>query len=230
MLKLERENQVKLQASNSPNMKSFKNWKRQEVEETFGVTEVKQHALLEDWVNHQATFTEQEKTRLEQLRAYLADNVDLWNEAELKMKFLAPLLELVNYDTPHYRAFMERPLSAKKGTEITTGIVDFLIARGRQLPRLPFFCIHEYKPDPSASNDPLGQLLIGLVAIYQSNQTEKHSFPVYGVYVIGKFFYFVVFDGKTYAKSDFFAAHQAGIFDIYGMLKKLKIYIERILG
>lgn len=210
-------------------MKTFKHWKRQEVEEFFGLEELREHPLLEKWLETKCEISDLERNYLDALRLLLKQNVDLWNEMELKMKFLGPLLALVNYDTANYRAFMERNLVAKKGEDTAVGTVDFLIAKGRQIPRSPFFSVHEYKPDPNASKDPLGQLLIALVAIYQSNQEAKHNFPLYGAYVVGQFFYFVVFDGKTYAKSEPYVASQDAIFDIFCIFKEVKVYIEAII-
>lgn len=137
-------------------MKPFKYWIRQEVDEVFGVKEVRKHELLEKWLEAELDISDKEKERLEELRLLLDENVDLWNEAELKMNFLGPLLLLVNYNTAHYRTFMERPLVVEKNGDTASGTVDFMIAKGRQEPRSPFFSVHEYKPDPTSSKDPLG--------------------------------------------------------------------------
>lgn len=211
-------------------MKTFKNWKTQEVEEVFGLTEVENHPLLEKWLNAQCEISDLERKYLETLQVLLKKSVHFWNEMELKMKFLGPLLALVNYDTGKYQAFMERNLVVEKGEDTAVGTVDFLIAKGRQIPRSPFFSVHEYKPDPNSSKDPLGQLLIALVAIHQSNQKNKHDFPLYGAYVVGRLFYFVVFDGEKYAKSEPYVASQDAIFDIFCILKEVKVYIEAIIA
>lgn len=210
-------------------MKPFKYWKRQEIEETFGVREVEQHPLLEDWLNSTCSISEEEEVALEKLRKLLAKNVDIWNEAELKIKFLGRLFDLVDFDNDYYRAFMERKLSIHHNGETISGTVDFLIAKGRQIPRSPFFCVHEYKPDPVVTNDPLGQLLIGLEAVYQENARNGNSFPLYGTYVVGGFFYFVVFDGKTYAKSRPYVATRSEIQNVYCLLRQIKVYINAII-
>ncbi|NJN77190.1 MAG: hypothetical protein HC803_01740 [Saprospiraceae bacterium] len=62
-------------------MKSFKHWIRQEVEEIFGVKEVRKHPLLEKWLGAEFDISDKEKERLEELRLLLDENVDLWNEA-----------------------------------------------------------------------------------------------------------------------------------------------------
>lgn len=210
-------------------MKSFRHWIRQEVEEVFGVKEVRKHPLLEKWLEAEFEISDKETERLEEFRLLLDENVDLWNEAELKMNFLGPLLLLVNYNTADYRTFMERPLVAEKNGEIASGTVDFMIARGRQEPRSPFFSMYEYKPDPTGSKDPLGQLMIALIAIHQANKRDHFEFPLYGVYVIGQFFYFVIFDGETYAKSKPFLSSRSDIFKIYALLKQIKNYIEDLV-
>lgn len=46
-------------------MKSFKYWKRQEVEETFGLTRLQEMPLLKEWLNVEVgTITEKEKIEL----------------------------------------------------------------------------------------------------------------------------------------------------------------------
>jgi hypothetical protein len=73
--------------------------------------------FLTEWLNAKCDISENIKNQLKNLQTLLIHNVDLWNEMELKMKFLGLLLALVNYDTENYRAFMERPLIARKGNE-----------------------------------------------------------------------------------------------------------------
>ncbi|MEM6318713.1 MAG: hypothetical protein AAF960_13660 [Bacteroidota bacterium] len=213
------------------NKKSFKYSLRQDVEEVFGIEEVKKHDLLDQWLAAECELTETEKIRLEELRSTLEENVDLWNEAELKMNFIGPLLSLVNYNTKKYRAYMERPLSVAVGEDKASGTVDFLIARGRQEPRTSFFSVHEHKPELNVNKDPLGQLLIAMVAIQKANAEVEQSFPLYGAYVIGKFFYFVVFDGTTYARTEHYAANKSEeLTQIFCALRQVKFYINEVVA
>lgn len=71
--------------------------------------------------------------------------------------------------------------------------------------------------------------MIALIAIYQANKKNDFEFPLYGVYVIGQFFYFVAFDGKSYAKSKPFLGSGNDIFKIYTLLKQVKNYIENVV-
>lgn len=212
-------------------MNSFKYWKRQELEEAFGIEQKKQLALLEQWLTTKLpSLTTQERQRLAYLKQRLADNVLDWNETELKFYFLGPLMELVNYDTDSYKSFLERPLSIQFNQETITGTVDFLIAKGKQIPRSPYFCLHEYKPETGTSNDPIGQLLIAMLAAQAENIAKNNDIPIYGAYVLGRNFHFVVLNEKTYAVSAGHNATTDDIFEIFIILRQVKTYIEQNLS
>lgn len=82
----------------------------------------------------------------------------------------------------------------------------------------------------ASSKDPLGQLLIALVAIQQENEVMNLHFPLYGAYVVGHFFYFVILDGKVYSKSEpYVASRETEIFEIFCILNEVKNYIDAII-
>jgi len=143
---------------------------------------------------------------------------------------LGPFLLLVNFHSSQYHPFLERTLSVKIGEETATGIVDFLIAQGEQIPKAPYFCLHEYKPEEGVSNDPFGQLLIAMVAAQQANELVGKQLPIYGAFIIGRNFYFVILEDKQYAVSDIFTATQTDILDIYLILQKVKKHITQVLS
>jgi hypothetical protein len=105
------------------------------------------------------------------------------------------------------------------------GRVELLVAMGEQRPRQPFFFLHEYKPQyKSTPNDPVGQLLITMVATQELNETPR---TLYGVYVVGKLWQFVVLEGKNYAVSmSYDTSKISDLFKIFSILKRCKIYIE----
>jgi hypothetical protein len=78
-----------------------------------------------------------------------------------------------------------------------------LVAKGKQTPQKPFFFLHEYKPENKKEGDPVGQLLIGMVAAQRENNDEK---PLYGCYISGRNWFFVFLDQKKYAISNAFNA------------------------
>ena len=105
------------------------------------------------------------------------------------------------------------------------GVIDFLVAHGKQTPKQPFFFIHEYKKQIESSNDPLGQLLAEMVAAQKMN---TRVFPIYGAYIVGRHWYFVVLENETYAESLAYDATKDEIFDIFEILRHAKDIIETI--
>jgi len=209
-------------------IKTFEQWTFEELEITFGLQRVKILAALDEWLTVEAvTITETERNQMLFYQDLLIDKVDIWNEEELKVFFIGPLLNVVGYHQTSYRPFLERKFSAKIGDIKLQGVVDFMLASGKLTPKQPFFCLHEYKRIRGRANDPLGQLLAAMLCAQAKNvQAEQ---PIYGLFIEGRFWYFVVLAGKEYAMTEPFTATQADLWDIFKMLRQLKILIEKWL-
>jgi hypothetical protein len=209
-------------------MKSFESWTYEDVELTFKIKKDKQSQLLLDWISSYSEIKEIYKKFIDELKEKLRDNAGAWNEDELKMQFIAPFLNIAHFTTEKYKPFSQRSLTLKTEKIETSGLVDFMIATGKVRPREPFFFLHEYKAHhPSKKNDPLGQLLIAMVAAQEKNLI-KH--PIYGVVVEGRFWYFVILHQKEYSVSRPYDAGENDIYQIYTILCKVKDYIEEILA
>ncbi len=209
-------------------MRSFESWLFDEVEIAFGLEKCEEIEVLNSWLSTKQEIDAYEKRQLEVLQKLLKDNVHTWNEDELKMHFIGPLMVAINFYTPHYKAFTQRTLSLKTETVETSGIVDYMVATGKSRPKEPFFFLNEYKQQqPSKKNDPLGQLLIAMEAAKIKNENQH---PVFGVLVEGRFWYFIVIQGDKYAISNAYNATDDDIFQIYVILRKVKDYIEEILA
>ena len=163
---------------------------------------------------------------LEELRALLFKEVKNWNEDELKLFFIGPVLALVNFNTEYFKPFTQRTLTVKYNHHEASGKVDFLLAKGKLTPKVPFFCLHEYKQENRRENDPLGQLLIAMVAAQYKNE---NALPVYGTYVSGRNWFFVLLEGNKYIVSDAFVATSEDIYKIFSILKKCKAMITQSL-
>ena len=179
--------------------KSFEQWLWEDLEHDFGIQRVSKFPALANWLNTSVDLEENLIQQLEALHKTLILHFMDWNEDELKMQFIAPLLFLVNFnDSDFYQPFSQRQLKATINEIELVGIVDWLLASGKQIPRAPFFFIHEYKKEKGTSNDPLGQLLSTMLAANELNDTSK---IIYGTYIIGKDWYFVTLKDKTYSVS-----------------------------
>jgi hypothetical protein len=208
-------------------MKPFSQWAKQDIEEEFGLTAVLDSPVLQSWLHDIQDVSEEEALRLRRLSEKLRAHVHDWNEEELKIYFIAFLLDFINFYQPKYRPFLERELSVNyaEGKKLW-GVVDFLVASGTQFPKEPVFFLHEYKKQIDSSNDPLGQLLAEMVAAQAIN---KRPHPVYGAYIIGRHWYFVVLDGKNYAESLAYDATKDEIRQIVGILRNTQRIIDKIM-
>ena len=120
-------------------------------------------------------------------------------EDELKMYFISPLLRIVNFKEDRvYRAFFQRNLKATVQGISLFGIVDMFVATGYQKPLNSYFFIHQYKQERKRDNDPLGQLVAEMLAAQEIN---NDSLPLYGCYVVGRQWYFVILQGTEYMES-----------------------------
>ena len=207
-------------------VKSFERWEFEELQITFGLKRLKSMPILEQWLANETEFTAVEKQELERLRNKLQDNAEVWNEDELKFFFLSHLIDLVGYESAHYKAFTQRKLSATIGNIELTGVVDYMIATGIQNPRQPFFFIHEYKQERKREADPLGQVLSEMLAAQAKNE---YRYPIFGSYVVGRFWFFVVLAENQYSVSLAYDSTQDDIFKIVSILRKVKDYIEEYL-
>lgn len=210
-------------------MKSFGNWDTQDLTLTFGLIEVENSDTLSEWLKAPIVPSERETEMLNLLRKKILQLGEEWNEDELKMNFIAPIMLLADYGIINaYNAFFQRTLTAVvQGTEMG-GIVDMVVARGWAKPTMPYFFLHEYKQDQTTNKgNARGQLLAAMLTAQALNANEK---PLFGVYLIGASWRFVVLEGKKYAVKRFDATEKEDLFQIFAMLKWIKVYIEKDLG
>jgi hypothetical protein len=207
--------------------KSFKYWEIQDLHEQFNLVKLESTEKLNKWLSAQNKITEEEKIQIEILKNKLINNANYWNEEELKIKFIGPFLELVNLDGDNYKLFYNRSMTASIDNIKVSGTVDMVVASGFQKPKKPFFCIHEYNQElKKDSADPVGQLLSEMIVAQKINGNGQ---LIYGSYVIGRSWYFIILEGNEYTVSDTYVATQDDIFIIFKILREVKKYIELIV-
>jgi hypothetical protein len=211
--------------------KSFKYWLTQEIHQEFNLNRELNHDILNEWLRSDEAINDAEKGRLDELSHNLMMNAEYWNEEELKIKFIGPLLDLVKFDDEKFRIFYDRPLTAQVDGITLSGTVDMMVATGFQIPTTPFFCIHEYKQENKRDGDPKGQLLIEMIAAQAINNAESKYInkPIYGCYVLGRNWFFMVLQDKKYSVSSGFDASQEDIFQVFRILRNIKQKILQML-
>lgn len=190
---------------------------------TFKLSKVlENYPLLDDWLTIQDTVTEHEKTELEKIRKPLLKNFNHWNEETLKMKFIALLLDLVNYDEiGDFQTLFDAEIKGVVDKIELKCITDFMVAKTiEDLIENPYFYFHEYKRKKNKADDPIAQVLIPSLIAQEINQDEM---PIYGCYVIGEMWYFMLVNGREYAIDKGLNALKSDeLAKIYLILKKVK--------
>lgn len=211
-------------------IKNFEQWLAEDVERSFGIERIRpqEHIGMQVWLeaqNHNAELS----SNVKRLQNLLADNVDIWNEDELKIMFIGPLLIEADFNNyPHYKVFSQRKVTLKTEQGEASGKVEWMVAQGKQIPRHPFFFLHEYKSEKASGNDPLGQLLIAMVYAQKEN---ADNLPIHGVYVLGRFWFFVLLEDKTYSVSPAFDATKVeDLAAILANMEKVKAGIHKQLN
>ncbi|MEM7362903.1 MAG: hypothetical protein AAF525_02675 [Pseudomonadota bacterium] len=205
-------------------MKSFSYWTVEEVVDEFDLIRRKDNQKFKQWLSHSEKIPEGTHKKLTMISDRIDDGGYTWNETELMMKLIGPLLEQVDYTSTPYETFFTRTISAPYGKETLSGIVDFVLAKGTFSPRQPLFFLHEYKKEHDSSNDPLGQLMISMVAAQLLNQNDQ---PIYGAYLLGRYWHFVLLDGKDYSVNLGLNA-ATNIIEVYQALIYVKRKVEEL--
>lgn len=213
-------------------MKPFEKWETEEVERTFGIKFAKGMPLMHDWLAFSQDLTPKDKERAEELRLFLEPFASLWNEEDMKVFFIVPVLQIVNfYAIDKYRTFMEATIEAnltdaQNNPCTLRGRVEMVVATGKQRPQIPFFFLNEYKAQRKVVTDPQGQLLIAMLAAQAKN--NGLNLPIYGMYNIGQNWFFVILVGKEYTVSrQFDATDKDDLKQIINALQYVKAHIER---
>jgi hypothetical protein len=195
------------------------------LEKRFGLIETDGLINLSDWLSMNSDISEFQKQSLIFHQKELKFNIWNWNEQELSLHFIGPMISLSEFSTNAFNIFAQRNLTGIIDDLELSGKPDGIIAKGRREPEVPYFCFQEYKRELDPDGHPLPQVL-GAMLVGQSLNNAKQ--PMYGCYVIGKMWTFVVLEGKKYGTSESYDSTSDEIFIIFKILLNLKKIVEKL--
>jgi hypothetical protein len=206
---------------------TFKDWTLTTLDKEFGLTQIWECELLQQWENNNEPVTDFEKNSLLNFQKALIRGGRAWNEVELENKFISPLILTAGIDDEKIGYFLERSLFGVVGDYELSGTVDGMIATGFREPNIPYFCFHEYKRSIENQGTPDAQVLAAMLVAREQNQNRL---PIYGLFVVGIVWNFIVLKDNQYCISRTFHADNEEVFAIFKMIKALKqiIYTELI--
>ncbi|MDQ7089938.1 MAG: hypothetical protein Q9M50_04755 [Methylococcales bacterium] len=202
---------------------TFKEWDLDDLDAAFKLKQVWSNTTLDEWENNTQEIDDFEKRNVIQLQKTLVRGGRAWNETELENKFISPLIMVADIDDEQIGYFLERSFVGIVGDYQLSGIVDGVIATGVRNPHTPYFCFHEYKRSVENQGTPDAQVLAAMLVAREINQNSK---PIYGLFIVGLIWNFVILDGHEYCISKNYSADNKQVFAIFKMLKALKQIIK----
>ena len=210
-------------------MAAKKNYTEAEMMEDFGlICENKiMTPLMVDWLDiTNPILNIVEQTIFDTIYNECVGNIRGWNEEELKMEFISPLLLITGLKTTDkYRVFYERILTATIENKPLSVKIDYMIATGKlDLFKNPYFYFQEYKPQRRPSGDSMGQLLQAMMIAQAKNNNGK---PIYGCEIMGSTWNFVILEGKNYCISKSYDCTERNeLLNIMAILRHFKEILE----
>jgi hypothetical protein len=205
------------------------------LEKTFGLRQVLRHQVLDEWLSLAQTqeLSQAEILTLPIFQGLLTTNVASWNEQDLSLHFIGPIFSLINFTEPYlFNLFAERRIEAivknNKGEHITLyGKPDEMIASGFREPESPYFCFQEFKREKDPNGDPIAQALAAMLVGITMNEYKN---AMYGCYVLGRDWYFMILKDNHFCISRGFDATTENLYDLFKMLKALKIQVRELVN
>ena len=209
---------------------TFRQCTLKKLEQLFGLKRTLSNQTLDQWLQTDADISAFERQMLQHQQQLLIENVEAWNERELTQNFIGPLLSLVKFSQFYrFNLFAERKITSIipgiQGDIELSGEPDGLVATGYWAPEIPIFAFSEYKRLLDPTGDPAGQSLAAMLVGQHLNEQPQ---PIYGCYIIGNAWRFLILEGKEYTISQDYSAVKDEIFDIFRILKALKQIIIKL--
>jgi hypothetical protein len=211
-----------------------KAWKEADLIDAFQLIRIKEELtpLLQTWMNApQPIFNAVEQYNFDTAFKKAVKSIDGWSEEDLKMKFIAPILELGHMsDDDNMIGYFDKTISAQVQNIPLVVKSDFMLAKGiLDTPKKPYFHFQEYKPTKNPTGDSMAQLLEAFLIAQVKNQDGK---PIYGAEIMGAYWRFVVMDGRSYCTANpLVCTKREDLMQIIAVLRQFKVILyEQLLN
>lgn len=156
-----------------------------------------------DWFSNKIVVDEEKHKFFQELIDDNKELINSYNEEDLKIKFLAPLLNKVQFKSTknEFRDFYELPMTYKTDKFILNGTTDFVVSKGLFVADNPYFFIQEFKKGQTEGY-PESQLLAELISAVELNNWDT----IKGAYIVGAIWHFVILERLEKHKYNYFVS------------------------
>ncbi len=199
---------------------SFSKVTFEDLQEVVDITEVLDYSAFDEWFQFEYHLSQDEEAFLSTLLAQNLRFLDTYLEEELKAQFIIPLLNKVNFFYHDARGWYERPLHTRIHHVLFQGRTDYMVARGIETPKEPYFFIQEYKQE-FGDRHPKNPLLAEMMVALELNKVSQ----IRGAYVMGKSWTFVILNKYDDARYEYFRSQDFSaikIPELHGIYRNLQ--------
>ncbi len=162
-----------------------------DLKELFEIEKNLNVSIFDDWFNNDLKIDPLVETFLKDLIQENKLLIESYNEEDLKINFISPILNRVKFKSfeKKIRDFYEAPLIYKTDKFILKGAIDFMVSEGLVESKKPYFFIQEFKRSEEYGN-PRPQLLAELISGVELNDWQF----IKGAYIIGGNWHFTILE------------------------------------
>ena len=177
---------------------------------------------FKDWFSYPYKLSKKESIFLKELIKKHALLLPSYFEENLKMKFLSPILNQVDFMSDNIHDWYEPNFFGFVNGYELKGFVDYMVATGIKTPEKPYFFIQEFKPT-QADKDVEDQLLAEMLVAIEKNETNIFR----GAYIIGQNWRFVILEKIAQNQFEYFVSKQFDALDLPD-LKQIYINLQAV--
>ena len=201
-----------------------------ELKKLFEIEKKLSPTIFNNWFNNDICLTEEIVNYLQQLIEQNGNLIEDYNEEDLKVYHIIPLLNKINFllKDKEIRGFYELPMSYATDQFILNGTVDFVVSEGLIESKKPYFFIQEFKRSEEYGN-PRPQLLAELITAVELNDWKF----IKGAYVIGGNWHFTILEKLERHKYQYFISQNfdsTKLEDLKSIYKNLLFVKNEILA
>jgi len=172
-----------------------------DLKKLFEIKRIFDKSIFNNWFKNNINLNKKIILFLEELLEKEENYIKIYKEEDLKIKFITPILNKINFRAEELRDFYEEKLFYEAENFIFNGTTDFLISKGLKFPEKPYFFIQEFKKSVEHS-DPEPQLLAELISAVELNNWKT----IKGAYIIGAIWNFVILEKLGKNKYQYFVS------------------------
>jgi hypothetical protein len=200
-----------------------------ELKKLFEIEQKLDDHVFDEWFLNQIEIDHSVEVFLTDLIADNKSLIERYNEEDLKIYLISPLLNKINFllKDKEIRGFYELPMSYATDKFILNGTADFVVSEGLVESKKPYFFIQEFKRSEDYGN-PRPQLLAELISAVELNDWKF----IKGAYITGGIWHFALLEKLEIHKYQYFISQNfdsTKIEDLKSIYKNLLFVKNEIL-